>query len=120
MIDLVRCRSDDLESLGYVLVRFLAGSLPWDGLKADNTNEKIKMIQARKEAFDPSKLGDEVPREIVLYFDHIRSLGLNEKPKYSYLRKIFQDLFVRRGFKQDYGYDWSMRLYALANPSTER
>lgn len=83
-------------------------------------NEKIKMIHAKKEAFDPSQLGDEVPRELVPYFDHVRSLGLNEKPKYAYLRKIIRNLFVRRGFAQDYGYDWSIRLYALANPPTER
>ena len=52
--DLVTSRSDDLESLGYVLVRFLTGSLPWDGLKADNRNEKLKRIQEMKEDFDPN------------------------------------------------------------------
>ena len=113
LVDLGRCRADDLESLGYVLVRFLQGSLPWDGLEADNRNEKIKMIQAKKEAFDTSQLSDEVPRELVLYFDHIRSLGLNEKPRYAYLRKIFRDLFVRRGFAYDHVYDWSIRMHGV-------
>lgn len=116
LIDLGRCRADDLESLGYVLVRFLTGSLPWDGLKADNMNEKVKMVHAKKETFDPSQLGDDVPRELTLYFNHIRSLGLNEKPKYGYLRRIFRNLFVRRGFAYDYAYDWSLRMYALGNP----
>ena len=105
LVDLGRCRADDLESLA---VRFLQGSLPWDGLEADNRNEKIKMIQGKKEAFDNSQLSDEVPRELVLYFDHIRSMGLNEKPRYAYLRKIFRDLFVRRGFAYDHVYDWSI------------
>ncbi|MCJ1345597.1 hypothetical protein MMC31_003805 [Peltigera leucophlebia] len=119
LIDLGRCRADDLESLGYVLVRFLHGSLPWDGLRVDDRNEKIKIIHAKKEAFDPSQVGDEIPRELILYFDHVRSLGLNEKPKYTYLRKIFQDLFVRRGFEYDRVYDWSIRMYALANAPKE-
>lgn len=115
-----RRRADDLESLGYILVRFLHGSLSWDGLMIDDRNEKIKTIHAKKEEFDPSQVGDDIPRDLTLYFDHVRSLGLNEKPKYAYLRKIFRDLFVRRGFAYDRVYDWSIRMYALANPPQER
>jgi serine/threonine protein kinase len=42
-------RRDDLESLAYVLIYFLQGKLPWQGLKADDKHEKYAMILNVKE-----------------------------------------------------------------------
>ena len=44
----------------------------------------------------------------------IRSLDFDEKPKYSYLCKIFCDLFVRESFDYDHVYDWTVLEYLIA------
>ena len=37
------------------------------------------------------------PTEFVVYMNYVRSLRFDDKPDYSYLRKIFRDLFLREG-----------------------
>jgi hypothetical protein len=40
--------------------------------------------------------------------DYCRDLKFEEKPDYTYLRRIFKDLFNRNGMEYDYVYDWNL------------
>lgn len=104
-------RRDDLESLGYVLMYFLRGSLPWQGLKAATKKQKYEKISEKKMATPTEVLCRGFPTEFVVYFQYVRSLRFDDKPDYSYLRKLFRDLFVREGFVWDYVFDWTILKY---------
>ncbi|XP_059639082.1 casein kinase 1-like protein 2 isoform X2 [Cornus florida] len=112
-------RRDDLESLGYVLMYFLRGSLPWQGLKAGNKKQKYEKISEKKVSTSIEALCRGYPTEFASYFHYCRSLRFDNKPDYAYLKRIFRDLFIREGFQFDYVFDWTILKYQqsqLANP----
>ena len=98
-----------MESLGYVMLYFCRGSLPWQGLKAATKKQKYDRIMEKKMTTPTEVLCRGFPNEFAIYLNHTRSLRFDDKPDYSYLRKIFRDLFVREGFQYDYVFDWSMQ-----------
>ena len=109
-------RRDDLESLAYVFMYFLRGSLPWQGLKATTKQQKYDTIMEKKMTTPTDLLCHGFPAEFRLFLNYTRSLRFDDKPDYSYLRKLFRDLFVREGFQYDYMFDWSAQR-AQDNPS---
>jgi len=113
-LGVVQHRCDDLESLGYMLLYFLRGSLPWQGLKAADETQKDKLIVEKKQTISTKILCRGLPREFMAYFDHIHSSSFGDTPKYSYLRRIFHDLFIRKGFEYDHVFDWTILEYLRA------
>jgi casein kinase 1 len=99
-------RRDDLESLGFVWVYLLRGSLPWMGLASRDEGKKYENICEVKSKTPFSQLCHGFPAEFVRYFETVRTLKFTEKPNYSELRRMFRNLFVRQGFTFDYKYDW--------------
>ncbi|XP_035208722.1 casein kinase I-like [Stegodyphus dumicola] len=101
-------RRDDLESLGYVLMYFNRGSLPWQGLRAATKRQKYERISEKKMSTPIEELCRTFPSEFATYLNYCRSLRFEEKPDYSYLRQLLRNLFHRQGFTYDYVFDWNM------------
>ncbi|KAH9713431.1 Casein kinase 1-like protein 2 [Citrus sinensis] len=111
-------RRDDLESLGYVLMYFLRGSLPWQGLKAGTKKQKYEKISEKKVSTSIEALCRGYPTEFASYFHYCRSLRFDDKPDYAYLKRLFRDLFIREGFQFDYVFDWTILKYQQSQVST--
>jgi len=104
-------RRDDLESLGFVLMYFNRGSLPWQGLKANTKKEKYNKIAEKKMSTPVEILCKHFPTEFATYLNYCRALRFDDKPDYSYLRRLFRDLFFRQGYAADYRFDWTVLNY---------
>lgn len=102
-------RRDDLEALGHMFMYFLRGNLPWQGLKADTLKERYQKIGDTKRATPIEVLCDSYPEELATYLRYVRRLDFFETPDYDYLRKLFSDLFERKGYVEDGEFDWTGR-----------
>lgn len=93
-----------MESLGYVLLYFLKGSLPWKGLRCKSEG-KEKMIFKKKRQAEKRSLFNGVPAEFKKYFELIR---LDKELDYGRLQRLFRGLFYRKHFHYDNVFDWTM------------
>jgi len=88
---------------------FLRGALPWQGLKAATKKQKYDRIMEKKMTTPTDLLCRGFPNEFGIFLNYTRALRFDDKPDYSYLRKLFRDLFVREGYQYDYVFDWSVQ-----------
>ncbi|XP_073062547.1 casein kinase 1-like protein 3 [Primulina eburnea] len=110
-------RRDDLESLGYVLLYFLRGSLPWQGLKAATKKQKYDKICEKKLSTPIEVLCKSHPVEFASYFHYCHSLTFDQRPDYGFLKRLFRELFTREGYEFDYIFDWTILKYQQAQTS---
>lgn len=122
-------RRDDMISLGYILVYFLKGELPWQkvpGLTKEEkkkllgmskyTESEIKEIDKDKKYRNISKLKKNtsttslcsgLPIEFKSYMDYSLNLKFDDKPNYAKLRLMFKNLMKKKGFVYDLNFDWT-------------
>ncbi|RCN39543.1 kinase domain protein [Ancylostoma caninum] len=126
-------RRDDIESLGYVLMYFNRGTLPWQGLKAATKRQKYDKISEKKistsveelcasypgsdSAFLLLLLGKKkrirVSEAFATYLRYSRTLGFEDTPDYGHLRQLFRNLFHRQGLRYDYLFDWNLLKFVV-------
>ena len=98
---------DDLESIGYVLIYFLKGKLPWMGINDRDQIQKNKKICVRKIETSSSDLCYGLPKEFVEYFDYCKNLEFEQKPDYVMLKELFMKILRTEKERFDYVYDWN-------------
>lgn len=83
---------DNLESLAYMLIYLLQGSLPW--VSNDNSTIDNHAILSMKQDITTDKLCDGLPHKFVTFLDYPRSLSYAAKPNYGYLRSLLHNCVV--------------------------
>ena len=101
-------RRDDMESMGYVLMYFNRGALPWQNLKAATKKQKYEKISEKKMSTPVEVLCKGFPAEFSMYLNYCRGLRFDEAPDYMYLRQLFRILFRTLNYNYDYVFDWTM------------
>ena len=106
-------RRDDLEAIGYVLLYFLRGSLPWQGLHVNKGEDRYKKILQKKKgtsAEDLCKGAEDLckgfPNEFVEYVNYTRNLEFEADPDYKFLRGLLTTVLEKQNSQFDFYYDW--------------
>jgi serine/threonine protein kinase len=92
-------RRDDLESLAYILIYFLRGSLPWQGLELETRD-----LVVESKRMSAHVLCQGLPVQLRTFLEYSRSLSFDDKPDYDYLYNLFNDLLLQEG--NDVAFDW--------------
>ena len=111
-------RRDDLEAIGYVLMYFLKGRLPWQGLINKNKDERYLRIMEVKRDTTPEELCKGFPIEFERYISYTRNLDYEEEPDYELLKNLFLTVLKDEGYNLDYYYDWDNDVITMTTADT--
>ncbi|CAK9036561.1 unnamed protein product [Durusdinium trenchii] len=100
-------RRDDIEAIGYVLIYFSRGQLPWQGFQAATKEEKYHKIMECKQSTSVETLCKGCPSIFIPYMNYAKALRFEDRPDYAYLRRLFKELFSKEGYENDGIFDWS-------------
>ncbi|KAH8249774.1 hypothetical protein KR032_012304, partial [Drosophila birchii] len=101
-------RRDDMESLGYCIMYFNLGKLPWQGISAANKKQKYEKILEKKSSISIETLCRGFPTEFALYMKYVRNLRFKEPPDHKYLRQLFRVLYRSLNYQFDFIFDWTV------------
>ena len=99
-------RRDDLEAIGYVLMYFLRGRLPWQGIPVKNKEERYRKIMQKKIETSAEELCQNFPEEFMNYVNYTRNLEYEQDPDYGFLKNLFVNVLRKDGYIIDCYYDW--------------
>ena len=109
-LGLEQSRRDDVESLGYILVYFMKGKLPWQGIKATTSKEKFERIKDRKIMTTVDSLCEGLPNEVKIFIEYTKNLKFEENPHYLFLKNILREIAIKNSINFNYSkFDWIIK-----------
>lgn len=97
-------RRGDLEILGYNMLQWLCGSLPWE----NNLKNKEYVSQSKQKFIANIPISvrkcfptNATPAGIEEYFQYVAGLKFDEEPNYEYLQNILKDAIRKAGSRHD-------------------
>lgn len=100
-------RRDDLESLGYTLIYLAKGNLPWQNIQAPTEKELKKRVSKEKSLWPLDKLCSGLVEPFNEYMRYCRTLLLQDKPDYNYLKGLFKSYFLKHNLDKDFVFYWN-------------
>jgi hypothetical protein len=79
------------------------------GLKGKTKTEKYNNIRDAKANAAFETLLEGHPAEFIKYMNYCRNLQFDQKPDYTYLKKLFESYLQRNGYEDDQEYDWVIK-----------
>jgi hypothetical protein len=114
---LTQSRRDDLEAVGYVLLYFLRGKLPWQGLHVKKKEDRYHKIMEIKMDTTPFQLCKGFPNEFEQYVEYTRNLEYEQDPDYQFLKNLFNNI-LKEEKNLENGYDWDIGNKTLNTVTT--
>ena len=88
-------RRDDLESIGYMIIYFMRGKLPWQEVKGNKKIERYLKIYKMKKNVSPEDLCKSLPQQMKEYMKYVKNLEFEQDPDYNFLRNLFKTILKR-------------------------
>ena len=104
-------RRDDMESFCYLLLYLMKGSLPWDKIKETSEINEILMIYKMKQYMPADVMFKELPFQMSEFYNYCKNLNFEQKPNYSYLRRLLINILEYIGEKNDLCFSWKMKIF---------
>jgi len=82
-------------------------------MKAATEDGRNELIKEKKLSTAVEDLCRGLPNAFTSYFKYVQTLEFEDGPNYSYLRKLFSDLFIHERFQYDHVFDWTIKKFLM-------
>jgi serine/threonine protein kinase len=111
-------RRDDLEGLGYVLVRMLSGTLPWQGIRGETKQLRNEKIKTKKMETPLESVCQGEAAYLHDFIEICRGLDFYDHPPYGRLRRLIRDALAEAKCEYDLVFDWCVKCESDADTAS--